>query len=354
MSGNKTAQTAENAGRRDALHQNLYDDLAFNELESSSTFTPEMAKEFFLVHREDSIDTMDSPVIIECAYPGWQAGGDHYPAVPDTKEEQSLELIESVEAGAAAVHVHPRNEQRRPQWEDPELLAEILDPVEVECGEVVTTSQTWTTGPHADYVTATEKLLRLGEDNKFCQGSVVLPMGLFGAGTYHSPSSIKEGVRFFGENGIKPVFQLYDTHVLYDLKHRLFDKEDLNEESHLLNLYLGAHHSQTTNNDPWSYLNVISSIYNTRETVDDSIVGVNPGGRNWLPTLILGLLAGANVVRVGIEDAYWKYPHRDEVIQKNSEVIELAVEFAEMLSRRVITDPDEAREFLGMEYTSPR
>ncbi|MFB9806048.1 hypothetical protein ACFFQF_12390 [Haladaptatus pallidirubidus] len=40
-----------------------------------------------------------------------------------------------------------------------------------------------------------------------------------------------------------------------------------------------------------------------------------------------------NVVRVGIEDAYWKYPHRDEVIQKNLVVIELAVEFAEMLGR---------------------
>ncbi|EFW89802.1 hypothetical protein ZOD2009_21507 [Haladaptatus paucihalophilus DX253] len=354
MSKKEPTGAAGRDGRRDALHRNLYDDLSFDELESSPTFTPEMAKEFFPVHREEPIDTMGGPVVIECAYPGWQAGGEHYPAVPDTLEEQSLGLIEGIEAGAAAVHVHPRNEERRPQWESPELLAEVLDPVFEACGEVITTSQTWMTGPHADYVTATEKLLRMGDGNKYCQGSVVLPMGLFGAGTYHSPSAITEGVRFFQENGVKPVFQLYDTHVLYDLKHRLFEKGEVEEDSHMLNLYLGAHHSQTTNNDPWSYLNVISSIYNARETIDDAIVGVNPGGRNWLPTLVLGLLAGANVVRVGIEDTYWRYPHRNEVIQDNTEIIELAVQFAELLGREVITDPDQARDFLGMEYTSPR
>lgn len=336
------------------LHKNLYDDLSFDELEPVDHFTPEAAKQFFPVHEEPQIETMDQPVVIECAYPGWQAGGDHYPAVPDSVEEQSQELIDSVEAGAAIVHVHPRDDDQIPYWEDYELLVDILDPVFEECGEVITSTQTWNVAPHADYVTGTKELLEMGAGNKYCQGSVVLPIGLFGAGTYHSPSTVIEGVRYFQEQGVKPIFQLYDTHVLYELRHRLFETGEVETEDALLNLYVGAHHSQTTFNDPWSYLGVLSSLYNVRDTVADGLVGLTPGGRNWLPMMVLGLLTGANVVRVGIEDAYWRYPHRDDLIRKNSEMIELAVEFAEMLGREVITDPDEARDFLGIEYTSPR
>lgn len=89
-------------------------------------------------------------------------------------------------------------------------------------------------------------------------------------------------------------------------------------------------------------------------TEPDSIVGVYPGGRNWLPILVLGLLMGTPLIRVGIEDCYWVYPHRDEVIKKNSDMVTLARDIAERLGRRVVTDPDEARQILGLKLTSPR
>jgi uncharacterized protein (DUF849 family) len=138
------------------------------------------------------------------------------------------------------------------------------------------------------------------------------------------------------------------------VKRHLIEDDELESEPYVMSLRMGSHHSTTTNNDPWSYFKVISEIYNVRQTIEDSVVGLYPGGRNWLPTLMMGLVGGANVIRVGIEDAYWMYPHKDELIQKNSEVVEMAVEIAETLGREVITDPDRAREFLGMEYTSPR
>lgn len=350
------ADSRPDAGNRNrsSLHQNLYDDLAFNELTQSKSFTPEAAKQFFPVHREDSIDTMDSPVIIECAYPGWQPGGEHYPAVPETREEQVAELIDSVEAGAAAVHVHPRDEDGLPQFNDNDLLVDVLDPVFDACGDVVTLSQGWKVDDHADYVSGVADLLDRGDGNKYCQGGVILPIGLFGAGSYHSPSSVIEAVRYYEENNVKPIFQLYDTHVLRDVKQYLIDRGELNWDPYVLSLRVGSHHSQTTTNDPWSYFKVLSEIYDVRQTVEDSIIGLYPGGRNWLPMLVMGLLAGANVIRVGIEDAYWKYPHKDELVQKNSEIVEMVVELAEMLGREVITDPERARQFLGMKYTSPR
>ena len=87
------------------------------------------------------------------------------------------------------------------------------------------------------------------------------------------------------------------------------------------------------NKDPWSYLQLITSINLIKENIPGSIVSVYPGGRNWLPIVTLGILMGVDIVRVGVEDCYWMYPHKNE-------------------RRRVVTDPKEARKILGMKLTS--
>lgn len=205
---------------------------------------------------------------------------------------------------------------------------------------------------HADYVTGTHELLKRGDGNKYCQGAVILPPGRLGGSAAHTMSTVKEGVRFMEANDVKPVFQLYDTHVVWDLKQHLIDEGDASWAPYIMNIHAGKHHSHAIHENPWSFLNVLSAIKTVEETVENSIVGVYPGGRNWLPILVHALTYGVSLIRVGIEDMYWKYPHRDEVIQKNSEVVELAVDIAESLGREVITDPDRAREYLGLKYTS--
>ena len=105
--------------------------------------------------------------------------------------------------------------------------------------------------------------------------------------------------------------------------------------------------------DPWSFLQLLTNYNMVLDTIgQDSIVGVYPGGRNWLPVLVFGLLLGAPLVRVGIEDCYWIYPHKDDVIKKNSDMVVLVREIAERLGRRVVTDPYEARKILGLKLTS--
>ena len=46
------------------------------------------------------------------------------------------------------------------------------------------------------------------------------------------------------------------------------------------------------------------------------------------------------------------YPHKDELIKKNSEVVKLTADLARMHGRRVVTDAKEARKILGMKLTS--
>ena len=68
--------------------------------------------------------------------------------------------------------------------------------------------------------------------------------------------------------------------------------------------------------------------------------------------VVTGIMLGADLLRVGIEDCYWLYPHKDEIIKKNSDVVKMTVDIANLLGRRVVTDVVEARKILGIELTS--
>jgi uncharacterized protein (DUF849 family) len=328
---------------------------AITGLELVSEFTPERVQAHFPVDKEEKILTMDRPVIIESACPGWQVGGNRFPAVPVSIEDQIRETVDSVRAGAVAVHMHPRDPKTGNAQANPKLLAQILGAVFEEVGDFVTLSHTWAAHQLVDYVVETAELLELGQGNRYCQGSVVLRSGhLSATGTFHPAENVKAGVKYLEDNDIKPIFQLYDTYVMWDFKRKLLDEGLVRMKPYVFNLHMGKHHAHTIHKDPWSYLQLIANYNMVLATEPGAIVGVYPGGRNWLPILVMGLLMGTPLVRVGIEDCYWIYPHRDEVIKKNSDMVTLAREIAERLGRRVVTDPDEARQILGLKLTSPR
>lgn len=72
-----------------------------------------------------------------------------------------------------------------------------------------------------------------------------------------------------------------------------------------------------------------------------------------MPITMTAILAGVDLVRVGIEDTYWMYPHRDDVIQKNMDCVNKIIDFCGLIGRR-IAGVDEARKILGIEVTSPK
>jgi len=80
------------------------------------------------------------------------------------------------------------------------------------------------------------------------------------------------------------------------------------------------------------------------------VIGVFSGGRNWMPITMTAILAGVDFVRVGIEDYYWMYPHKDEVIHSNLECIKKIVDFCGLIGRR-LAGVEEARNILGVELT---
>ena len=88
-------------------------------------FSKDFVTSFFPVDAEPPIKTMDKPVIIECACPGFQKAGERYPAVPISIGDQINEISESVEAGAALVHIHPRDPKTGDPSSDVKIFQEI-------------------------------------------------------------------------------------------------------------------------------------------------------------------------------------------------------------------------------------
>ncbi len=132
-------------------------------------------------------------------------------------------------------------------------------------------------------------------------------------------------------------------------KNNIVDAGVLKGRPHF-NIQEGKHGVNRSFIDPMSHLNLINSIEMIRRTVPDCTIGIHAGGRNWLPMTALGIMLGVDVVRVGIEDQFWAFPHKDKFIAKPAESVELVVQIARSLGRDIAT-PAEAREILGIKAT---
>ena len=324
---------------------------------ASFAMTRDIVSDMFPVDREPKIPTMDRPLIIESACPGFQMGGARYPAIPITFEDQVKAQVDSLKAGAIIAHVHPRDPKTGEAQMDHRLLARVLDGIFEGAGDFVTFTHSWypIAGAEVDCITGTQELLELGGGNKYVQGTLLVPIGYTAKGqtSLVTEKATVEGIEWLNANDVKPVYQLFDTYSHLGFKRYVFDKGLDKSRPLIMNIQLGKHDATSVNQDPWSYLQLIASINTVRANIPGCLIGIYPGGRNWLPMAVMGILQGADIVRVGIEDCYWMYPHRDDVIKNNADIVKMTADIARMLGRRVVTDADEARKILGIRLTSP-
>lgn len=311
------------------------------------TVSEQQANQMFPVHNEPKIMTMARPLVIQCSSPGWQIGGKRYPAIPFSIEGQAKDLADAIKAGAVAIHVHPRNPDNGLAMINSALLKRVLDATFEKVGDCVTLSHTWYPRQPGgiDYIVDTEELLQWGDGNKYCQGSVVLPFD------NAARANVDKGVRWLDAHSVKPLFEFYDTSAQVHFKQLIDAIGNLSKPLNL-DINLGKHDSTAIHQDPGSYLNAIANLDIVQKTFPGQYYGWRTGGRNWLPIMTLGIMMGVDLVQVGLEDAYWRWPHRDELITSSAESVKWAAEIANVLGRRVVTDPNEARKIMGIKLTS--
>ena len=323
----------------------------------------------FPIELAPKIPTLDKPLIINCAYPGWQPrmwprkelyrgnlphnyeeGGVRYPAVPQTIEQQVADLVEAAKAGCASVHVHPRDPMDSFASESLKLVKEVYDRV-FEQTDVISLQHTWkrTDSGDIDYIEDTEELLKLGNGNKYCQAGLVL-WPTADSYTKNYDEDARNGVLYMQEHKVKPIIKIRSHYHLKRMKRALIDTKVLNTEPLVIIHDVGHPFGWPMDVDPWMPIELISTIMHTKAEFPDALTGVFVGYRNWMPITMTAILAGVDMVQIGIEDCYWMYPHKDEVIQRNIDAVSKITTFCELIGREIAT-VDKARKILGVVRT---
>ncbi len=322
------------------------------------------------VLKEPKIPTMGKKLIVEASTPG------HYPGLlwerfgvknmpPWSIEEQASAIIECVKAGAAAVHSHARDPHDPYNYESypakamsPEIMVKVLDKAYQEVDFVPLSHawhpKNWEDLAEGDFVAPTKVLLDIGKGNKYIQGNIIptwiypwVRRGLLSS--WFTANSLKEGISYLEENNVKPLIALHVDHIVW-FKNNILDTGVLKTRPHI-NIQEGKHGVNRSCADPMSYLNLISSVEMVKKIMPDCTIGIHAGGRNWLPMIVMGIMLGVDLVRIGIEDQFWACPHKDEFIKKPAEPVEKVVQIARALGRDLAT-ADEAREILSIKVSS--
>ncbi len=326
-------------------------------------------EEDFPVLYEPKIPTMDKKLVIEAAIPGWlpttwweERGIEGLP--PTTIEGQAEAIIECVKAGATVIHTHPRDPNPGlPMFgaagirRHAELLSEIMDLCFKEV-DFITAHHSWTMdlskSRDVDYISMTQEYLNVGEEkgigNRDVQAALIMTEAAFTDKCVMSTDAAQIGVEFMESNGVKPMFSM-QSFSFPKFRRVLFDNDFARWRPYWVAIQMGKHNDDQVFSDPWSYIQTINNISMFREALpDDTFLGLHAAGRNWLPVAVIGILYGIELIRVGLEDQFWLYPHRDDISQRASDTVRMVADIARSLGRDIAT-VDEARRRIGIELT---
>lgn len=268
-------------------------------------------------------------LIITAAICGAEVTKEQNPAVPYTPEEIVREAKSAVDAGAAIVHVHVREDDGTPT-QSKERYKVCMDAIKEACPDVILIPSTG----GAVGMTAEERL----------QPTELFPeMATLDCGTCNFGDEVFENtlpmMRAFGkrmiENNIKPEYECFEMgHI--DTILRMAAKGEVPGAPMQFNFVLGVPGcaAANVNNLCW----MVNSI---------------PPGSTWTatgigrhaftlaaPTIVMG-----GHVRVGFEDNL--YLSRGVLAKSNGELVDKVVQMAKLLGREVATSA-EAREILSL------
>lgn len=273
-------------------------------------------------------------VIICAALTGAVTPKEKSPNHPITPDEIAADVVRCARAGAAAVHLHARDEQARGTM-SVDVFTEIFEKTRAACIEAgVDVIVNLTTSG----AVGCTKEQRVAHIEKLKPEMMSYDVGSFNwddAFIYdNSPDFLRLAGKVALENDVKPEIEIFDSgHILSTAT---YIKEGL--------LKAPAHYQFV--------LGVGGAMQGTIENVL-FLRNMLPEGATWsatgigayhLPVMYAALAAGCDGLRVGLEDNV--YMSRG-VKASNVQLVERAVEIAKLYGREIAT-AGEAREILGI------
>jgi 3-keto-5-aminohexanoate cleavage enzyme len=277
--------------------------------------------------------------IVTAALTGVLATRDQCPGIPYTAEEIAQEARRSVDAGAAIVHIHAREDDGKPAF-DVESYRRIDEAVKRLCPEAIINYSTGAVG--------VDRETRIAHIQALKPHMAALNMGSMNYAIYsrgkkrfyhdHIFENKFEDIRFYLE-------QMNEAGTIPEME--CFDLGHINNVTPLRDLSL------VPDNACYSLvMGVLGGIpAGTKNLVH--MVGCLPPRANWQvigigkiqwPMLAAGITLGGNV-RVGLEDNF--YLNRDEMARSNGDLVEKAARMVKDIGGQ-LASPAEARERLGL------
>ena len=259
-----------------------------------------------------------------------------------TTEEIRNEIVESIEAGACAFHAHARESQGRNTL-DINLYHEIIDPIKKQFGRNVVAC-----GCPEGGATVADSLRPIVEFQDAIETAPVSVTAVNLAGDFsvlQTREIAQAHVGLMQEVGCKPELVLHNLGDISLVKRWLIDTK-VAKKPYCFRLAVG--------NPGWGYIEDPDSMFQCVSYMVRELKKIDPGcvimidmaGRAGLFLVGTAILLGLIGARVGMEDALYMYPHKDEKIKNNVSVVRQVVAMVEALGRKVGT-ADDYRRFIG-------
>ena len=290
---------------------------------------------------------MNNEVIITCCLTGSGDSALKSDKVPVTPEEIAASAVKAAQAGATVAHVHVRNPETKQWSRDVELYKETAKLIR-ECGVDMVLNITagmgadfipdpenpMVGGPGSDMITPYERVKHILEIKPEVSTLDCGSMNYAGSAYIATMDMLRETSKYIMDAGVKAEVEVFELGHIWQAKQLI--REGVLAPDCEFQLCMGVPYAAEAN--PMNMLAMVNAL---------------PAGCNWssfalgkmqMPWVAMSVLHGGNV-RVGLEDnIYLGKGH----FASNEELVANAREIIEHMGAKVVTDPNRAREIMGL------
>lgn len=275
---------------------------------------------------------MNNKLIVTAALVGNGTTKQMNPAVPYTAEEIARDAVACVKAGAAIIHIHVRDDEGRATMDTQRFIdahTAVRKALDTEGLDAILNLSTG--GMGSDELRTAHVEAIQPEICSYNPGSINWGKAF----VYLNPPSLMERLgKVCQKTGTKPEIEIFDTSMFNNVIQCCKD-----------GILTAPCHFQFIMGIPGGMEGTVKNVSFLLDCMPAgstwSITGI---GRAHMPMLLTGLAAGANGVRVGLEDGIWL---EKGVPATNEAFVKRAVAIGKMAGREIATAA-EAREILGV------
>lgn len=280
---------------------------------------------------------LGSTFIINAALTGMVPTRSDSPHVPLTIEEIAEDAAAVRAAGAAIVHLHPRDAQGQPTT-DPGIYRALIEAVRERVPDLLICASC--SGRFE--MTLDARAVPLAFQNELRPDLASLTCGSLNfphQASLNEPAVIMELAKRMNDNGIKPEIEVFEPGMINTARYLL--RKEILQEPLYVNILLG-----NLGTCPAGGCDLAWMVNGLPETAIWSAAGI---GRYQLAVNGMALAMGGNV-RVGLEDSLY-YDWQTRKLATNRQLVERLVRIGAELGRRPAT-PAETRQILGLPVQS--